>query len=280
MTSWMIERMARFFLCQRAHCMRTLHFCFVLTLALLIGWSPAEATIVVNPPMTIDRELVVQLIQAQENNGTNPATVFGTSAQRLAIETALDQIWAQAGIDVTVISAITPYNSSFALDRNNMAPGVRPEGDFDTIFVQASSAGVLNTGNVINAIFVDYVPGFDVPFSEDTAAGLASLPGDQIIMFSGDNLLTFQNGRDVIASVFAHEIGHNLNLDHVAGGSDNLMAEFNGASERLSAAQISTARTSSLLRVIPEPGTAALIGISLVLLTIRRRQFTDCAFRT
>jgi hypothetical protein len=230
--------------------------------------------------MTIDRELVVQLIQARENDGTSPATVFGDAAQRLAIETALDQIWAQAGIDVTVISAITPYNSSFALDRNNMAPGVRPSGDFDTIFIQASSAGVLNTGNVINAIFVDYVPAFDVPLSENSAAGLASLPGNKITMFSGDNLLTFQNGRDVIASVFAHEIGHNLSLAHVASGSDNLMASSSATSQRLNAAQISAARTSSLLRVIPEPSTAELIGICLVLLTVGRLRFTDRAFRT
>jgi hypothetical protein len=179
---------------------------------------------------------------------------------------------------VTVLATVTPYNSSFALDRNNVTTGPRPEGDFDTIFVQASSAGVLNNGNVINAIFVDYVPGFPV-LSENSAAGLASLPGDQIIVYCGDNLLGFQDGRDVIASVFAHKIGHNLGLDHTAGGSDNLMAEFNGASERLNASQISLARTSSLLRVIPEPGAAMLVGFSVILLTVHRRHFTHGAFR-
>jgi hypothetical protein len=262
---------ARFFLYERIHRMRKPPTVFALIAVLTVGWATAEASIIVDPPMTIDRELVVQLIQARENDGTNPATVFGNAAQRLSIENALDQIWAQAGINITVISTVTLYDSSFALDRNNMAPGVRPSGDFDTIFVQASSAGVLNTGNVINAIFVDYVPAFSVPLSENSAAGLASLPGNKITMFSGDNLLAFQNGLDVIASVFAHEIGHNLGLAHQAAGSDNLMASTGATSERLNATQISTARSSSLLSVIPEPSAALLVAVSLSLLAAGRR---------
>jgi len=254
--------------------MRTPPTVFALIAALTVGWTTAEASIVVNPPMTIDREVVVQLIQSREDDGTNPATVFGNAAQRLSIENALDQIWAQAGINITLISSVTTYNSSFALDRNNMAPGVRPQADFDTIFVQASAAGVLNTGNVINTIFVDYVPGFNAPLSENSAAGLASVPGNKITMFSGDTLLTFQNGLDVIASVFAHEIGHNLGLNHQAAGSDNLMASSGATSERLNATQISTARTSSLLRPIPEPSAALLIAVCLALLAARRPQFT------
>src|SRR4029434_6044892 len=119
--------------------MRTPPTVLALIAALTVGWTTAEASIVVNPPMTIDRELVVQLIQAREDNGTNAATVFGNAAQRLSIENALDQIWAQAGINITVLATITPYSSSFALDRNDVTTGPRPEGDFDTIFVQASS---------------------------------------------------------------------------------------------------------------------------------------------
>lgn len=251
--------------------MHTRLFRFALILALVLGFNKAGATIVVNPAMPIDRELVVQLIQSSENDGSPSATVFGDAAQRLSIESALDQIWAQAGIDITVLVTITPYASSFAFNRNGNTSGTRPIGDFDTIFAEASAAGVLNTGNVINAIFVDYVPGFEL-LTDDFAAGLASLPGDQITMFVGSNLLTFQNGRDVIAEVFAHEIGHNLGLDHVAQGSDNLMAVLDAASQRLNTAQISTARTSSLLRVIPEPSSATLAaGMGLVLLLLRRR---------
>jgi hypothetical protein len=257
--------------------MRTWSFLFALIFVLAIGSPRVEAAIVVNPAMPINRELVVQLIQARENNGTNPATVFGNAAQRLSIETALDQIWAQAGINVTLLPTVTLYSSSFALNRNGNTTGTRSIGDFDTIFIQASAAGVLNTGNVINSIFVDFVPGFEL-LTDDFVAGLASLPGSEITMFTGATLLTFQNGLDAIAGVFAHEIGHNLGLDHVAGGSDNLMAEFNATSQRLNSAQINTARTSSLLRVIPEPGTAMLVACSLTLVFVRRRRFTRRGF--
>ena len=57
------------------------------------------------------------------------------------------------------------------------------------------------------------VPGF-APLGENNAAGLARIASNGIAAFSGDNLLTFANGRDVIASVMAHEIGHNFGLDH------------------------------------------------------------------
>lgn len=242
-------------------------FTFVLGLLSVAG---AGATIIANPAQPIDRQLVVQLIQARNNSGTIAATVFGSAAQRVSIEASLDQIWAQAGIDISILAPVTTYNSSFALNNNGNTAGERPVDDFDLIFSQASLAGVLNTGNVINAIFLDFVPGFP-SLSENSAAGLASLPGDEITMFVGDNLLSFQNGRDVIASVFAHEIGHNLGLDHEADGSANLMAGFDGTSEQLSAQQIAMARSSTLLAIIPEPGTLVLLGPGLLLFALRRR---------
>ena len=248
--------------------MPTLRFIPILIAVVCAEWCTAQAAIIVNSALPVDRQVVVQFVQARETNGTSPATVFGDATQRSAIEAMLDQIWAQAGIDISILPTITPYNSSFALDRNNNTSGDRPIGDFDTIFVQAAAAGVLNNGNVINAIFVDYVPGFSI-LSENSAGGLASLPGDQITMFTGDSLLTFATGREAIASVFAHEIGHNLGLNHI-GTDDNLMAAFSASSERLNASQIGTARSSNLLRVIPEPGAAWLIGVSLALVGARR----------
>jgi len=263
------REVARFFLFIRDRRMRIAPSFLALLLTITVSWPNAEATIVVDPAMPIDREVVVQLIQAREDNGTGAATVLGNAAQRLSIEMALDQIWAQAGINVTLLATVTPYNSSFALDANNSG-GTRPTSDLNTIFVQASTAGVLNTGNVINTIFVDHVPGFTV-LSENSAAGLASLPGNRINMFTGDNLLGFQNGLDVIASVFAHEIGHNLGLNHTGNGTANLMSP-GGTSEQLSAGQIIIARSSGLLRVVPEPGTAILVALGIGLFAVRGRR--------
>jgi Metallo-peptidase family M12B Reprolysin-like len=237
--------------------------------ALTLCSDRVEATITVNPAMPIDREVVVQLIQAFESNGTNPATVLGNAAQRLSIELALDQIWAQAGINVTLLATVTPYNSSFALDANDSG-GTRPFGDLNTIFVQASSAGVLNTGNVINTIFVNHVPGFPV-LGENSAAGLAAVSGNRIAMYTGDNLLGFQNGLDIIASVFAHEIGHNLGLNHTADGIANLMSP-NGSSQQLDASQIAAARSSGLLLIVPEQNAAILLSLAIGMFAARRRR--------
>jgi hypothetical protein len=249
--------------------MRIRSLLLALILLNLVFWRSAEAAIIVDPAQPIDRELIVHLIQAREDNGTGPATVLGNAAQRLSIETALDQIWAQAGINITLLPTITPYNSSFALDANNSG-GTRPTSHLDTIFVQASAAGVLNTNNVVNVIFVDHVPGFGV-LSENSSAGLASVPGNRIAMFSGDNLLGFQNGLDVIASVFAHEIGHNLGLNHTANGIANLMSP-NGTTEQLNMSQITAARSSGLLRVVPEPAATMLVSFGMVIFSGRRRR--------
>jgi hypothetical protein len=199
--------------------------------------AAAQAAIDVNPPRPITRRVTVQLIQTALDNGTSPATVFGNATERADIEADIDTIWAQAGVDIFFLPDVVRYNDTFAY-QGTAGTGVRPQGDLTAIRNNArDEGGILNSdSSVLNMFMVNVVPGFQ-PLGENNAAGLARIAANGIAAFTGDTLLTFGNGLDVIASVMAHEIGHNLGLNHTANGGDNLMSP-QGTSERLSESQI------------------------------------------
>jgi hypothetical protein len=221
-----------FLLRSRALELRTL---FAIVSVSTVG-SFASAALIVNPALPITQRVDVQIIQTSLDGGLLPATVLGNATQQATIEAGIDKIWAQAGIDIEFLPTITPYANTFAY-KGSLAP--RPSSDLGAILSNATSAGKLNPDpNVLNMFFVEVAPGYGV-LNQNTAAGIAMIGNNGMALYTGESLLTFANGRDVIAGVVAHEIGHNLGLTHTASGGANLMAP-SGTTEQLTSQQIAT----------------------------------------
>jgi hypothetical protein len=178
--------------------------------------------------------------------------VFGNTTQRANIEASIDEIWAQAGIDIAFLPTINRYNDTFAY-QGTAGSGTRPSGDLSTVFNNAQNeGGILHSDSlVLNMMMVNAVPAF-APLGENSTAGYARVGGNGIMGYVGDNLLTFQNGLDIVASVMAHEIGHNLGLNHVGSDQPNLMSP-SGDTEQLNSSQIDIARSSSFARAFSAP---------------------------
>ena len=229
---------------------------FALTVALLPP-GISRCAMVVDPPRAITHRVTVRMIETALDDGSSPATVLGDSAQRASIEAAVDAIWAQAGIDIKLLDSVVRYNNTFAYQGASGA-SARPVGDLNLILYGAGNAGILHPDDsVINLFFVDVVPGF-TPRGEGWAGGLGHVGNNGISQFVGDNLLSSQGGRDAVATVIAHEIGHNLGLRHAADGLPNLM------SAKRTSAQLTTEQVNAIFQwgfrsdeiaFIPQGGT-------------------------
>jgi hypothetical protein len=141
---------------------------FVTAIAAALASLPAAAwsELIVNAPRAITHRVSVQIIQTALDDGSSPATVFGNASQAANIESGIDQIWAQAGIDIDFLSNVTRYNNTFAYQGNG---GSRPQSDLSTIM--ASAGSVMNPApEVINEFFVNIVPRLASPVKTQPTA--------------------------------------------------------------------------------------------------------------
>ena len=197
------------------------------------------------PNENIRAVITVQPIIAANTNGSNSAEFFGNAQQEADIKQRIDAIFAAANVDIEFLPA-RRVNDTFI--NVGSGGGTRPGRDLNTIVSNGDSRGLGSSDRlVIDMYFVEVVPGFQ-NVGENVANGLAFVGSTGVAIQIGDNLVNFADGRATIASVTAHEIGHNLGLSHVAG-NDNLLAE-GGRSTRLTQGQIDTILASPISRPV------------------------------
>lgn len=233
------------------------------------GW----AALVVNPPQPITHTLSVQFIGVADDDGGNPAPLLGLPAQQSEILAYVDTIWSQAGVALNYSFRAESFDNTFVNSGNPVNNSPRPESDLDTSFALAGLAGnvLAPASTTLNILMVSIVPGYSA-LADNQGAGLAFLGENGMSLWAGPSLPTFAAGREGLGKLIAHEIGHNLGLDHLME-AENLMQEAGSSDpgERLSASQISLLLTSPLLVAVPEPASAALLLIAgLMLLRYRR----------
>ena len=182
--------------------------------------------------------------------------------------TYTNKIWAQANLTINFLPFATINKTSYQTFTS--IP------DETTFFNDTANNGISGTATTITMWFVKTLTGGDW--------GTVDAIGGRKVMIA-DNVFT-ANRYDTIA----HELGHNLGLTHADVGAttaDYLMAPGgtrtiptqltdvnpDGAKlDKLTAAQITTANSSTY--VVPEPGTMVLLagGIGVMAVIRRRRQ--------
>ena len=216
--------------------------------------APSEAVLVETAATAV---VTVRPIIVSNNGGGSQAEFFGNAEETLEIQLIVDEIYATAGIDIEW-EAPRNFNSTSA-NTSTLSPSLQVAVDQLEAIVNSGDAasGVGSSDpSVIDLYFVNQAPG-NTPPNQLGANGFAFIGAPGIAFHTGSGLVNSPTAQLVnpvtgepvdplrqVALVAAHEIAHNLGLQHTTGANNLLNLNF--ANTNLTQAQINTIRASAL----------------------------------